>query len=773
MVAGIVASSLAVTAGASAAVTTITVTGFGDPSTPAPSASNCQAPAGATQSCPSLRDAELAAEAASTATNVPTIQLSAGTYKLDDWLMIEQPMKIVGAGMSGAPGGTTLDQVGAGPVIVSSLSSGSLTVQQLELTGATDSNQGGGIASNGSLELDSVLVTGNSATGSDGSAGEAGVSAQGGGIYESGSLTLNNSVVKDNNAQGGNGGAPVGSGTGGVGGNASGGGIYITGQLTATDSTISDNQAIGGAGGGSVTSGATGGGGGAAQGGGIEAVSNPLALTGTTVDGNTATGGVGGIATTDGLASSGGAGGIFVNGSSLTAQAITVADNGAVGGAAQGATGRASGGDGGGIVVSFGSAKATIVDSTVTGNYANAGAVSDGATGGGSFGGGMYIQAGGQVVLASDTLAANSSVGSGPALTQGGNIAFSGGTLSIADTIFVDGGATQPGLQNCELNAPSGFTDAGHNLEEDSISQCGLSPANHDVLVAAGTPVLATTLAANGGPTDTLALSAISPAIGAGDACVNPLLAGSPTLAVDQRGLPRPATCDIGAFQHQLPAGGAALLAGVPAPGHTLTCTPSAFTGDGLTYSYSWLHNGAAISAAPTLVVTGADQRRSLSCRITATGFYGGTASATSASIVVQSLRIRALSESHSTWSEGTALARFARKVRKPPVGTTFSFKLNLPANVSFTFTHTAAGRRSGKACVKQTRHNANHKRCTRTLTSGKLTFAAAAGTRKLAFDGLISHRNRLPPGRYAMTVTATAAGATSNSAKLSFTIAA
>jgi len=456
---------------------------------------------------------------------------------------------------------------------------------------------------------------------------------------------------------------------------------------------------------------------------------------------------------------------------SLTiAQSMTIVGAG-MSGAPGGTNGKASGGDGGGIVVSFGAAKATIVDSTLTGNYANAGVVSHGATGGGAFGGGMYIQAGGQVVLASDTLASNSSVGSGGALTQGGNMAFSGGTLSIADTIFVNGGATQPALQNCELNAPSGFTDAGHNLEDDLTSQCGLSAAKHDVLVTAGTSVLATTLAANGGPTDTLALTAASPAINVGGACVNPLVAGSPTLAVDQRGLLRPVVCDIGAFQHQPPAGGAAQLTGLAAPGQTLTCTPSAFTGDGLTYSYAWLRGGAAISAGPTLVATAADAGRLLSCRITATGFYGGSAGATSASISVQSLRISALRESHSTWREGTALAQFARKARRPPIGTTFSFTLNAPATVSFTFTHTAAGRRSGKACVEPTGHNASHKRCTRTLKSGTLIFSAAAGKHKLGFDGLVNHRKRLPPGRYTLTVTATAAGAPSNSAKLSFTI--
>jgi len=59
-------------------------------------------------------------------------------------------------------------------VIVSILSSGTLTLQGLELT---DGN-GGGISSNGSLVLDSVLVTGNSATGSAGSAGGVGESAE-------------------------------------------------------------------------------------------------------------------------------------------------------------------------------------------------------------------------------------------------------------------------------------------------------------------------------------------------------------------------------------------------------------------------------------------------------------------------------------------------------------------------------------------------------------------------------------------------------------------
>jgi DNA-binding beta-propeller fold protein YncE len=135
---------------------------------------------------------------------------------------------------------------------------------------------------------------------------------------------------------------------------------------------------------------------------------------------------------------------------------------------------------------------------------------------------------------------------------------------------------------------------------------------------------------------------------------------------------------------------------------------------------------------------------------------------------------LSSLSESAKTWREGTALASISKKSKKkkPPVGTTFSFALNEPASVTFTFTEPATGHKVGKRCVAQTTKNKHKPRCTRTLTAGTLTFSAHAGTNKVHFEGLISKHTKLKPGSYTLLVTATASGRHSTTGTLHFTIA-
>ena len=134
------------------------------------------------------------------------------------------------------------------------------------------------------------------------------------------------------------------------------------------------------------------------------------------------------------------------------------------------------------------------------------------------------------------------------------------------------------------------------------------------------------------------------------------------------------------------------------------------------------------------------------------------------------------LSESAKTWREGNLLARLSasasRRKKKPPVGTRFSFTLNVPASVTFTFTEPAGGRKVGKKCVAQTKKNRHKRRCTRTVIAGALTFSAHAGTNKVRFQGLISRHRKLKPGSYTLLATATASGKHSTTRTLHFTIA-
>ena len=130
------------------------------------------------------------------------------------------------------------------------------------------------------------------------------------------------------------------------------------------------------------------------------------------------------------------------------------------------------------------------------------------------------------------------------------------------------------------------------------------------------------------------------------------------------------------------------------------------------------------------------------------------------------------LSETARTWRANNKLAQIsAKKKKKLPIGTTFSFTLNEPASVTFTFTESAGGRKIGKGCVAQTKKNEKKHRCTRTAVAGELKFSAHAGTNKVRFGGRISKHKKLKQGSYTLLVGATASGKRSTPRALHFRI--
>jgi hypothetical protein len=159
---------------------------------------------------------------------------------------------------------------------------------------------------------------------------------------------------------------------------------------------------------------------------------------------------------------------------------------------------------GGGVVVSNGTT--TIRNSTISGNIARDIDGSD------AQGGGVFVE-------------------SGTLITQ--NVTIAGNTANIATGLY-DNGATIT-LRNTLIadscfGAPFG---GDHNLS--TASACGFGGAVNPLLGA---------LANNGGPTDTRALQAGSPAINAGATCPS----------TDQRGVAREGACDIGAYEYRTPA---------------------------------------------------------------------------------------------------------------------------------------------------------------------------------------------------------------------------
>jgi FG-GAP repeat len=133
------------------------------------------------------------------------------------------------------------------------------------------------------------------------------------------------------------------------------------------------------------------------------------------------------------------------------------------------------------------------------------------------------------------------------------------------------------------------------------------------------------------------------------------------------------------------------------------------------------------------------------------------------------------VSQSHARWRAGSSLARLSatgpKKKPKPPIGTTFSFTLNVAANVGFTFSQKVAGRRVRGKCVAAGAGNRHKPSCKRTLVRGEATVVAHAGNDKLAFQGVLARQTKLKPGSYTVTLVAASAALRSAPHSLSFTI--
>ncbi len=312
---------------------------------------------------------------------------------------------------------------------------------------------------------------------------------------------------------------------------ARGAGILNLGELTVTLSTVARNTALADFGSDLAE----------AVGGGILNEGSQLTLDRSTVSENEA------IATplTGRDATAQGGGIATIEPSEMTIERSTIAANLAIA-----ENGRGENIARGGGLASFSESGDAIVTSTVTANEAVGADASEG--------GGIYAK--GPVRIDGSTLAGNGGRG-------GANLFGADSVQQVASTIVANplgGGA------NCSGDVLS----AGFNLEdEDSCDFATASdqPETHPMLDGTG-------LTENGGPTETIALLASSPALDHG---LDALHEGS-----DQRGLARPVPLaglvppaggdgsDVGAFEYQVPT--AAITAG-PAEGETITDTPATF----------------------------------------------------------------------------------------------------------------------------------------------------------------------------------------------------
>ena len=180
--------------------------------------------------------------------------------------------------------------------------------------------------------------------------------------------------------------------------------------------------------------------------------------------------------------------------------------------------------DGGAI---FSAGPLTITNSTFSGNEAN------GESHGAGQGGAIYNASGQTMTITNATFSANVAAGD---TALGGAINTEGGTVNLKGTILA---ASTP--SNCSGSA----TTATYNIADDGT--CFINTVDGNQVITPTSDIdLASTPAANGGPTFTLALtSTSSPAVN--------VVPPADCPATDQRGYIRPApgqtNCDVGAFE--------------------------------------------------------------------------------------------------------------------------------------------------------------------------------------------------------------------------------
>lgn len=503
------------------------------------------------------------------ANNHAVLVISGGTVNISD-LTIANGSNAVGYAN---PGGNVIND-------------STLTITNSIVTGGTafsnftygNTSQGGGIFNSGTLTITDSTITGNTAQ-------SVLYDGQGGGIFNSGTLTISNSTISNNNAQGSTftaGGGIYNASTGTleingstISGNAagsSGGGIRNNGALTITGSSIFNNTAANGAGildfgaTSSISDSVISGNIASNLGGGIDK-SGTLIVTNTQILNNTANFG-GGInkrnsgtltvlnSTISGNSANNG-GGISTGGTAIIGTSI-ISDNSA-------------NGTGGGISHTYGTL--SVDTSTISGNTSGTegaglaatsnftltnSTVNDNVASGG--GGGIYNGTAADSTISTSTISGNTAQFDGGGIDNNGILSVTNSTISGNDSTIGGGG----GIDNASgglsigsslvsgntdasgsFNILGSFTSDGNNLFGESGASGVDTPsldASDRVPTEALDEILETTLANNGGFTQTLALVDGSPAIDAGNGT-----------GADQRGVAVVNSIrDIGAFEFEL-----------------------------------------------------------------------------------------------------------------------------------------------------------------------------------------------------------------------------
>jgi CSLREA domain-containing protein len=382
--------------------------------------------------------------------------------------------------------------------------------------------------------------------------------------------------------------------------------------------------------------------------------------------------------------------------------------------------------DGGGIEVV---GALSLTSSTVAGNVA-------GGPGSSGSGGGVHGSTGSTVTLSSASIADNVAFGGSG---SGGGIAAP--AAALANTIVANNVSHPPDqsaafADNCAVGA---LTSQGHNLS--SGSDCGLTgPGDRP-----GVDPRLGPLADNGGPTDTEALLAGSPAVDAGADCPS----------IDQRGLSRPrgTACEIGAYELAAPtvatsaAGSVGLSSAVLAGKLDPSLRETSFRFEyGTTTAYGsltplqWAGAGSGTISVSALL-TGLRAGTTYHFRLVATN-PDGTAVGADQSFTTLDRTKPVLS-----------LLKVAPGIFRAAKGTTVSYRLSENAVVTFKADRVLRGVRRGGKCVAGPRRR-RLLPCTRYVpVRGSLVQEGHAGQNSFHFDARLRGRP-LASGAYRLDAT-------------------